>query len=289
MNEVLFRTIDNLPPLPATVVKLRDYIDSVGADVDITKVAAIIQEDPLLTAELLRLANSPFYGLSREVSTIQQVVSLLGVSNVKNITIANSIKNVFRIDVSPYGIDTGEFMNTCAREANFVADWLGEEDKKLSQMLVPCAMLLRLGVILFSNSLRVLGKDEEFLQKLKKQNFTNISLVEEECCGVDSLSFLGFLFNHWRFDESLIEYISFMTNPHAAHDDAKKGAYALAVINCLFESHVGGSSTNIHKAFGLLEEAQKQGVYFSIENFKNKIPADLMANFEQASVEQTDN
>lgn len=289
MNEVLFRTIDNLPPLPATVVKLRDYIDSVGADVDITKVAAIIQEDPLLTAELLRLANSPFYGLSREVSTIQQVVSLLGVSNVKNITIANSIKNVFRIDVSPYGIDTGEFMNTCAREANFVADWLGEEDKKLSQMLVPCAMLLRLGVILFSNSLRVLGKDEEFLQKLKKQNFTNISLVEEECCGVDSLSFLGFLFNHWRFDESLIEYISFMTNPHSAHDDAKKGAYALAVINCLFESHVGGSSTNIHKAFGLLEEAQKQGVYFSIENFKNKIPADLMANFEQTSVEQTDN
>ena len=104
-NEVLLKTIDNLPPLSATVAKLRDYIDSAGADVNMQEVVKIIQQDPLLTAELLRLANSPFYGFSREISTIQQVVSLLGINNVKNVAIANSIKSTFKVDVSPYGLD----------------------------------------------------------------------------------------------------------------------------------------------------------------------------------------
>lgn len=278
MNDVLLKTIDNLPPLPTTVVKLRDYVDSAGADVNVSKVVNIIQEDPLLTAELLRLANSPFYGFSREIATIQQVVSLLGINNVKNIAIANSLRNSFTVDVSPYGLDTNEFLGACAKEANFVSDWLSEEDKKLSQMLVPCAMLLRLGIILFSNSLRVLGKDKEFLQMLKENNFKNISLIEEEFCDEDSLSFLAFLLDHWKFDRFIIECVSYMTSPHSAHDNAKKGAYALAVINCLFEPYQGGSVENMHKAQELLNEAQEQGVSFSFARFEEKLPPEMKAN-----------
>ena len=280
-NEVLLKTIDNLPPLSTTVVKLRDYIDSAGADVNMQEVVKIIQQDPLLTAELLRLANSPFYGFSREISTIQQVVSLLGINNVKNVAIANSIKSTFKVDVSPYGLNTQEFLGNCIKETNFISDWLSEEDKKLSQMLVPCSMLLRLGIILFSNSLRVLGKDKEFLTTIKENHYYNIGMIEEEFCGTDSLSFLGFLLNHWKFDEALIESISYINSPHAAHDSAKKGSYALAIVNCLFEPHQGGSVFNTHKALDLIQEANEQGVKFAQSNFLDKLPPAMVANLNK--------
>ena len=132
MNPLLLETIKNLPPLPSTVEELRNYIDSNGANLEINKIATIISKDPLLVAELLRLANSPFFGFSRQVSTIQQVISLLGINNIKNIVLANSLKSTFHIDVSPYGLNTADFLNNCSKEVDFISNWLKEEDKTLA-------------------------------------------------------------------------------------------------------------------------------------------------------------
>ncbi len=103
MNELLLKTIDNLPPLPETVIKLQQYVDSAGSEAQVQGVVDIISKDPLLTGDLLRLANSSYYGFSREISTLNQVVSLLGISNVKNVAIANSLRVVRRRILSPIG------------------------------------------------------------------------------------------------------------------------------------------------------------------------------------------
>ena len=176
MNELLSTTIENLPPLPETVVKLQNYIDQSGSEVQTQKVADIIVQDPLLTADLLRLANSPYYGFSREISTINQVIALLGIDNVKNIVMADSLRSLIRVNVSPYGLDTDLFLGNCSKEVDFISNWLNEEDRKLAQTLVPCAMLLRLGMILFSSVLIKAKRDKEFREALKQNDFKNIAL-----------------------------------------------------------------------------------------------------------------
>lgn len=278
INDLLNKTIEDLPPLPETVIKLRNYIDQTGTEVVVQEVVNIIVQDPLLTADLLRLANSPYYGFSREISTINQVVALLGVTNIKNIAIANSLKGKLKIDVSPYGLETPVFLRNLNNEAAFIADWLGEEDKKLAQELVPCAMLLRLGMILFSSILIQSHKDKEFLELIKQNNYQNIAVVENEFFGTDHLSFSGFLFNHWRFDENLIESLAYITAPHAASDHIKKNSYALAIANRIFEPYEGGSVYNVHEAVALIQEAITQGINFNIDNFTNKLPYEARIN-----------
>lgn len=282
MNELLSKTIENLPPLPETVVKLRNYIDKSGSDVRVQEVVNIISQDPFLTADLLRLANSPYYGFSREISTINQVVALLGVTNIKNIAIANSLKGKLTINVAPYGLDTQTFLRKSSEEANFVTEWLGDEDKKLAQELVPCVMLLRLGMILFSSMLIQQKKDKEFLELIKQNNYQNISFVENEFFGTDHLSFSGFLFNHWKFDEDLIESLAYITAPHAASDHVKKNSYALAIANRIFEPYQGGSPYNVHEAVALIQEAASQGIRFDLENFKSKLPYEAKINLNVA-------
>lgn len=278
MNELLLKTIDNLPPLPETIMRLQQYVDSSGSEVQIQGVVDIISKDPLLTGDLLRLANSPYYGFSREISTLNQVVSLLGISNVKNVAIANSLRSGFKIDVSPYGLDTQEFLGNCSKEADFISEWFSQSDRKLAQVLVPCAMLLRLGMILFSNTLIQSGKDKEFLAQLKESHFSDIGAVENEFYGLDHLTFLGYLFDHWKFDEVLIQSTAYITMPHAASDEVKKNAYALAIVNKIFQPYNGGSEYNMQDAIALIKEAKAQNISFDKERFMEILPMDAKKN-----------
>ena len=283
MNELLLKVIDNLPPLPETVMKLQQYVDSAGSDVQIDGVVDIISKDPLLTGDLLRLANSPYYGFSREISTLNQVVSLLGINNVKNIAIANSLRGGFEINVSPYGLNTQEFLGNCSKEVDFISEWFSQTDKKLAQILAPCAMLLRLGMMLYANALIQNGKDKEFLTALQETNFNDVSSVEIEFYGLDHLTFLGYLFDHWHFDETLIQTTAYITMPHAASDEVKRASYALAIVTRVFDPYHGGSVYNIEDAFALIKEAKAQGIQFNIDRFLEILPPEAKANLNASA------
>ncbi|EAL5832741.1 HDOD domain-containing protein [Campylobacter coli] len=278
MNEILLRSVEVLPPLPDAINKLRKYINESGSNVKIDEIANIISSDPLMTAKLLRLANSPFYGFSREITSLAQVVSLLGIGNIVNTIMADSIRDSFKIDVSPYGLSTTEFVNKCSEETSFIMDWLGNEDKKLSHLLVPCSMLLRLGIVVFSNFLIQNKKDAEFLARLEKNNFSDLSMVENEFLGVDHISFLGFLLYRWKFDDMLVETICFARSPHAARNEVKKSAYALSVVDHLFTPHNNFSSFNIKASIALINEARSQGIDFNLDNFISKLPKEAKEN-----------
>ncbi|HAA1790502.1 TPA_asm: HDOD domain-containing protein [Campylobacter jejuni] len=279
MNELLLKSVEVLPPLPDTVSKLRKYVSEANSNIETMKVAEIISSDPLMTAKLLQLANSPYYGFTREITTINQVITLLGIGNIINIVTADSIRDSFKIDVSPYGLDTQNFLKTCNEEATFITNWLNDEDKKLSHLLVPCAMLLRLGIVIFSNFLIQNHKDKDFLAFLNKNE--NLALAENEFLGVDHISFLGFLLHRWNFDDVLIESICFVRTPHAAREEVKKSAYALAITDHLFAPHDGSSSFNAKAAVALLEEAKTQGINFDLNNLLSKLPSKAKENLNK--------
>ncbi|HHS6941140.1 TPA: cheVAW transcriptional regulator CheP [Campylobacter jejuni] len=279
MNELLLKSVEVLPPLPDTVSKLRKYVSEANSNIETMKVAEIISSDPLMTAKLLQLANSPYYGFTREITTINQVITLLGVGNIINIVMADSIRDNFKIDVSPYGLNTQNFLKTCNEEATFIANWLNDEDKKLSHLLVPYAMLLRLGIVIFSNFLIQNHKDKDFLAFLNKNE--NLALAENEFLGVDHISFLGFLLHRWNFDDVLIESICFVRTPHAAREKVKKSAYALAITDHLFAPHDGSSPFNAKAAVALLEEAKTQGINFDLNNLLSKLPNKAKENLNK--------
>ncbi|EAH9197282.1 HDOD domain-containing protein [Campylobacter jejuni] len=279
MNELLLKSVEVLSPLPDTVSKLRKYVSEANSNIETMKVAEIISSDPLMTAKLLQLANSPYYGFTREITTINQVITLLGVGNIINIVMADSIRDNFKIDVSPYGLNTQNFLKTCNEEATFIANWLNDEDKKLSHLLVPCAMLLRLGIVIFSNFLIQNHKDKDFLAFLNKSE--NLALAENEFLGVDHISFLGFLLHRWNFDDVLIESICFVRTPHAAREKVKKSAYALAITDHLFAPHDGSSPFNAKAAVALLKEAKTQGINFDLNNLLSKLPNKAKENLNK--------
>lgn len=74
--QMVVADLDRLPALPEAVRDLMDYLQH--PEVDVGQVAYKIAQDPALAAKLLRVANSSFYGLQRQVATIPDALTVLG-------------------------------------------------------------------------------------------------------------------------------------------------------------------------------------------------------------------
>ncbi len=82
-----------LPSLPQAVVKLLEV--TLDEDASLSVVTSLAEKDPGLTAQILRLANSPLFGVNRNISTMDQAVISLGMGMVRNIAVSLSIYEAF--------------------------------------------------------------------------------------------------------------------------------------------------------------------------------------------------
>lgn len=80
----------SVPPQPQIMVDLQ--MEQVMPSPDLRTIAKLISQDPGLSGALLKIVNSPYFGLSNRIASIQQAVNLLGCNSVINLINAQSIK-----------------------------------------------------------------------------------------------------------------------------------------------------------------------------------------------------
>ena len=80
----------SVPPQPQIMVDLQ--MEQYMPDPDLEVIAKLISQDPGLSGALLKIVNSPYYGLSNKIASIQRAVNLLGSRSIINLINAQSIK-----------------------------------------------------------------------------------------------------------------------------------------------------------------------------------------------------
>src|SRR5215475_12719541 len=95
MNPVerLLKDDVRLPSPPAIAVRILDVVRR--DNFSLAELAHVIQTDPALTSRVLRVANSSFYSLPRNVTTIETAVAVMGVNAVKNIALSFILAQTF--------------------------------------------------------------------------------------------------------------------------------------------------------------------------------------------------
>jgi HD-like signal output (HDOD) protein len=90
----LVSKMDNLPRLPQVAIKLMEI--SMDDQTSAKDIADIVMEDPAITAYLLKLINSPFYGLREKITTVSHGIALLGVDVVKNVVLSLAVLDIMK-------------------------------------------------------------------------------------------------------------------------------------------------------------------------------------------------
>lgn len=92
--EQIIERVGDLPAIPEVVAEVLRATDD--PMVDMADVTEIIERDPAMTAKILRISNSPYYGMKQYVGTLKLALVILGVREVRNIVLGVSVFDAFK-------------------------------------------------------------------------------------------------------------------------------------------------------------------------------------------------
>ena len=168
MNDTILKKVDSLPPLPKTILDLEEFKKSKNKDLAV--LAKILEQDPLITSTLLKVANSAMFGFRSSIETPGRAINLLGINFTISIALGSSIQNLINTNLSAYGISSDDFMRISNLASNLISNWL-KSDFDLKEELVLCLILKMFSdksLEEISENLKDFKTVEEISQKLKK-------------------------------------------------------------------------------------------------------------------------
>ena len=226
MTEEILKKIKQLPPLPESAMQIEAVYQN--PDSSFNDMVKILEKDPLLTADILKAANSPLYGFSREINAISQAVGLFGMGTVRGFALASIVKKSFNLDLSAYGISNDMFSALSKKQHGLMTAWCLRKENKLLGVLSPAAFLVEIGKVLIAQQIMTDGKEEAFRDALA--NLGDVEAAEREVVGVDTPEVSATIFAQWKFEEGLVDVIRNCQNPENAVEEDQRPAKILHVV-----------------------------------------------------------
>ncbi|MBI3099500.1 MAG: HDOD domain-containing protein [Planctomycetes bacterium] len=219
-QERLKRAVDKvvgLPTLPAMLASINRLM--INPRTSAKEVAALISSDPAITAKILRVVNSSFYGFPNRITTITHAIVILGFNTIKSIVLSSSIFDAFKKGAgkpSPY--NRTEFWKHsvgCGVACKVIARRIGYSS--LEEFFI-AGLLHDIGKVVMDQYLH-----DDFLQVLEIVGNRNCLIVDAESqhLGFTHADIGGWLFQKWNLSKALIESTTFHHNPALASENQK--------------------------------------------------------------------
>ena len=220
MNNALKEKIKQLPALPESAIKLEAIYHNPDSTFD--DMVKVLEFDPLLTADILKAANSPLYGFTREINSISQAVGLFGMGTIRGFALAMIVKKSFELNLSPYGLSNSQFSDLSKAQNALAVTWYLRQKPKLMDLLSPASFLIEIGKVMIAQCVLDDGKEEIFKSKILAGE--PVRVVEEEICETYTAEVSANIFDHWKFDEALINLIRYSGQPENCGDESLEEA-----------------------------------------------------------------
>jgi HD-like signal output (HDOD) protein len=214
---VLTKLINSIPALPNSVIQLNKLrLDPERSLGDVIK---IVESDALLSAKILGLINSPFYGIRHEIHSISAACVQLGELTIYSTALFCGMHNNFKFNLEPYGLSEQDFMFNTLMQMNLMNDWIRLTHPPYADALRLTAFLSDIGKVVISQLLIQEGKEKIFKEKL--QNNIIESIAEQECVGATSLQVSALMLKHWGVDDNIIKILYYTSASQSVPDEMK--------------------------------------------------------------------
>ena len=191
-----YRALRRLPPFPGVATKLLHLLED--DNVSVKKIVDLIKADAALTAELLRIVNSPIYGFSTRISSLQTSITMMGFQTVRSFALTVCMKGflhtALRIDLLrriwrhslACGLLCDELSQVCSTN-------MGRDDRAYTAGLLHNIGCLGLFV----------AHPRTYADLLAEVRGENLLEKERSTLGIDHCEAGGWLARNWGFPDDL--------------------------------------------------------------------------------------
>jgi HD-like signal output (HDOD) protein len=251
LKELIFKKINALLPLPKTIIEIEKLRRE--DDIDSDELLKIIESDPMIVANILRVSNSAMYGFSSQIKTVKHAISMLGFKLILNIAFSTAINNYLKPDLSSYDVNIEEFTNISSVQCRIIEKWTEPKIRAIKNDLQLAAFLQEVGKIIISMIVIENNFVETFRNKILESG--DIEKTETDYLHLATSEVTALVFTHWNLNPKLIEYIKYADKPNEAPEEYKNSAYALKIAKTLSPiSKDNFTQQSIDKAKALSQE-----------------------------------
>jgi len=208
--ETLVSRTADLVSLPDIYIRLKTVVDD--PESSMADVADVVTNDPALTARLLKIANSPYFGFPARITSVARATSLLGTQQIHDLVLATTVTEAFSSIPSEL-ISMQDFWSNSIR-CGLLCRRLAQECNVLdSERLFVEGLLHDVGHLIMYQGLP--EASAAALLESQRQH-RPLFLVERELIGFDYAQVGSALMRSWHFPPGLIESVHYQNEPARA-------------------------------------------------------------------------
>jgi len=198
--------------LPEVYLRLKEVLDDPNSN--LADVAQVVGSDPAMTARLLRIVNSAYFGLGTEIDTISRAVGLLGTQEVHDLVLAASVAQSFE-GMSNEVMDMHRFWRrsvVCAITGRELASLCNVLD---SERVFVAGLLRDIGHLFIY---QLAPKEALRAIEIAEVQGAPLFKAERAVLGIDFAKVGADLMRQWQLPQSLWEPTAFQIEPSRSDD-----------------------------------------------------------------------
>ena len=218
----LAAAVDGMPAFPKSVQKILELTRDVNCSPK--DLVQVIDKDPVVTVKILKVVNSAYYSLPKQITSINHAVVYLGFNTIKNLALSIAAIGMLPKD-NAAGFDGQQYLLHSLATASIAKQLALRVDDADPMDCFIAGLLHDFGKVVFAQFMPA-----EFQKALEfsQWNETSLFLALREVIGIDHAVVGAMLVEKWRFAPNLIETIR-----HQYGDDLKD----TDMIACVFAAN----------------------------------------------------
>lgn len=211
----IMRETDAVPPMPHVIQKVMSLTQDPKSSS--YELQSLIQLDQALTAAVLKLCNSAYYGLPRNIASVSQAVTYLGFRTIRNLVLSTFLSEVYAGTVAVVGLSSGglwEHSVAAAVAAELLCKRLSRPGA--GDVAFTCGLLHDVGKTILCKSAE--DTQEAILHKMQEEGRPYV-WAEREVLGFDHAVIGAKVVDGWNFPAPLVQAIGLHHDPAKARGD----------------------------------------------------------------------
>jgi putative nucleotidyltransferase with HDIG domain len=207
LSKKLTAAVDGMPAFPKSVQKIMELTRDV--DCSPKDLVQVIDKDPVVTVKVLRVVNSAYYSLPKQITSINHAVVYLGFNTIKNLAL--SIASIGMLPAeNAAGFDSSQYLLHSLATAGIAKQLALRLDDADPMDCFIAGLLHDFGKVVFAQFM-----PHEFRKALEisQAKQTSLHLALREVVGTDHAVVGAMLVEKWRFPPELIETIRYQYEP----------------------------------------------------------------------------